>query len=164
MLNEQDFNTTIKVEQISKNAFDAIKNFRAWWSKDIEGRSDVLNDTFFYHYKDVHLSKIKLIEKVPNKKLLYLVVDNQFNFTKDKTEWIGSKLIFDISEGKGKTTIKFTHQGLTPKDECYDICDEAWTNYINNSLYTLISTGTGKPNPKEGGGFNAEIVEKWKLK
>jgi len=28
----------------------------------------------------------------------------------------------------------------------------------------LITAGEGQPNPKEKDGFNAEIVEKWKLK
>jgi hypothetical protein len=40
---------------------------------------------------------------------------------------------------------------------------DAWTNYIKNSLRSLITTGKGQPNPKEGDGFNAEIVKKWKL-
>lgn len=161
MINK-DFTASIVVSQSPEIAFDAIQNFRAWWSEEIEGKTNQLNETFFYHFQDVHLCKIKLIEVVPNKKLVYQVVDNQFNFVKDKTEWIGTKLIFEISEEAGKTKIIFTHEGLTPAYECYSVCEDAWTSYIKGSLQSLITTGKGKPNAKEGG-LNAELIEKWGL-
>ena len=158
-----DFTATILVDQTPKKAFDAIKNFRAWWSEEIEGHTDQLNEVFFYHYKDIHLCKMKLIEMVPGKKLVYLVVDNQFNFVKDKTEWIGTKLIFEITNEGGKTKVRFTHEGLVPDYECYEVCFDAWTGYIKKSLYNLITTGKGAPNPADGEGFNAQLAKKWKL-
>jgi len=161
-MEDQDFTTSFTVDNSPASVFSAITNFRAWWSVQIEGSTDQLNETFLYHYKDVHLCKVKLIEIVPNKRLVYLVVDNHFNFTKDKTEWINTKLIFDISAEGGKTKVQFTHEGLVPAYECYDVCHDAWTSYIQGSLQSLITTGTGKPNPKEGG-LNAELVEKWGL-
>ena len=163
-MDNQDYTVTIVIEQTPKIAFDAIKNFRAWWSEEIEGETDKLNEVFFYHYKDVHLCKIKLIKLILDKKLVYQVVDNQFSFTKDKSEWINTKLIFEISSEDNKTKVKFTHAGLVPDYECYKICYDSWGNYIKKSLYELITIGKGQPNPKEGDGFNAEIVEKWKLK
>ncbi|WP_428231873.1 SRPBCC family protein [Flavobacterium sp.] len=162
MKESKDYTSTILVEQNPVTVFNAIKNFRAWWSEEIEGNTDKLNETFFYHYQDVHLSKIKLIEIVPNKKLVYEVLDNEFNFVKDKREWIGTKLIFDISNENGKTKMQFTHEGLVPEHECYSVCQDAWTSYIQGSLKSLITTGKGKPNAKAGG-LNAELVEKWGL-
>jgi hypothetical protein len=162
MTMEKDYTASILVDQAPETAFNAIKNFRAWWSQDIEGNTDQLNETFFYHYKEVHLSKIKLIEIVPNKKLVYQVVDNKFNFVKDTTEWINTKLVFEIAREGDQTKVKFTHEGLVPEYECYKICEDAWTSYIRGSLQSLITTGKGKPNPKEGG-LNGELVEKWGL-
>ena len=158
----QDYTTGFTVDSSPSTVFNAITSFRAWWSNQIEGSTDQLNETFFYHYKDVHLCKIKLIEMVPDKKLVYQVIDNQFNFTKDKSEWINTKLIFEITNEGDKTKVQFTHEGLVPAYECYDICQDAWTSYIQGSLQSLITTGKGKPNPKEGG-LNAELVEKWGL-
>ena len=159
-----DYTATILVEQTTEEAFNAIKNFRAWWSEEIEGRTDVLNEVFFYHYQDIHLCKLKLIEMVPDKKLVYLVLDNQFSFTNDKSEWINTKLIFKVSREGDKTMIHFTHKGLVPDYECYNVCFDAWTTYIKKSLYNLITTGKGQPNPLEGDGFNAQLSEKWHLK
>ena len=162
MEENKSFTSTILVDATPQASFDAIKDFRAWWGEDIEGNTDKLNETFFYHYKDVHLCKLKLIEMVPNEKLVYLVVDNQFNFIKDKTEWINTKLIFEITPEGDKTKVVFTHEGLAPEYECYEVCNDAWTTYIQGSLQSLITTGKGKPNPKEGG-LNADLVEKWGL-
>ena len=159
---DKSFSTSITVDKNISSTFNSIKNFRAWWSEEIEGNTDRLNDTFFYHYKDVHLSKIKLIEMVADKKLVYQVIANQFNFTKDKTEWIGSKLVFDLTTDGDKTKVVFVHEGLVPEYECYNVCSDAWTSYIQGSLKNLIETGAGKPNGKEGG-LNAELVEKWGL-
>ena len=145
-MNHQDFTTTLLVDQTPQEAFDAINNVRGWWSEEIEGSTDKLHDEFFYHYEDVHRCKMKLIEVIPNKKVVWLVLENYFKFTKDKTEWTGTKIIFEISEKDNKTQIRFTHQDLVPEYECYEICRNAWSNYIQNSLRSLISTGKGQPN------------------
>ncbi|MCW3125820.1 MAG: ATPase [Bacteroidetes bacterium] len=162
-MSNTDFTTTISVDQTPKEASDAILNIRDWWSQAIEGVTDQLNAEFTYHYKDVHYCKLKLVELVPGQRVVWLVLDNYFKFTKDKSEWIGTKLVFDISRKGNKTEIRLTHEGLVPQYECYEICREAWTNYIEESLYNLVTIGKGKPNPKEEDGFNAQLVEKWKL-
>ena len=153
-----DFTTTLVVDQTPNEVFNAITNVRAWWSEAIEGGTEKLNDEFRYHFKDVHLCKIILIEVVPDKKVVWLVTDNYFNFIKDNSEWKGTKVIFEISQKDNKTHLHFTHEGLVPEYECYDICNTAWTNYIHGSLRNLITTGKGEPNPKEGG-FNQELLD-----
>ena len=155
-----NFTTGLVVDQTPHEVFNAITNVRGWWSEEIKGGTAKLNDEFLYHYKDVHISKMKLIEVIPDKKVVWLVIDNHFNFTKDESEWKGTKIIFEISQKGNKTQLHFTHQGLVPEYECYDICRQGWSNYINNSLRNLITTGKGQPNPKEGG-FNQELLEKY---
>lgn len=148
-MNTPDFNTTLVVDQTPKQAFDAINNVRGWWSEEIEGETDKLNDVFKYHYEDVHACTIKLIEVTPDKKVVWEVLENYFKFTKDTTEWTGTTISFEITEKDGKTQIAMTHHGLTSEYECFEICRGAWTNYIQNSLGSLISTGDGKPNGKD---------------
>lgn len=162
-MENQNYTSTIMVDKTPGEAFNAIQNFRGWWSEQIEGNTNQLNETFFYHYSDVHLCKIKLIETETNKKLVYQIIENHFSFTNDKSEWTNTKLIFAISSEGSQTKIQFTHEGLVPEYECYPICNESWGNYINKSLYNLITTGKGNPNPIKGDGFNKAIVEKWKL-
>src|SRR5258706_13060867 len=101
----QDFTTTILVDQPPKQVFDAINNVRGWWSEEIEGNTAKLNDEFIYHYEDVHRCKMKIIEIIPGKKVVWLVLDNYFKFTKDKSEWTGTKIVFEIVEKDNKTRI-----------------------------------------------------------
>jgi hypothetical protein len=158
-----DFTTTLLVGKTPTEVFNAINNPRKWWSASIEGGTDKLNNEFIYHYKDIHYCKINLIEVVPDQKVVWLVLDNFFKFTKDKTEWKGTKIVFDIAKKGDQTQITFTHEGLVPQYECYEICREAWTDYIQDSLRNLIETGKGQPNIKEDDGFNAQLAEKWGL-
>ncbi len=144
-----DFTITFLVDQTPQQAFEAINNVRGWWSENIEGPTDKLNAVFTYRYKDVHISKMKVTELVPGQKVVWQVMENHFNFTKDKTEWTGTSIVFDITTQDGKTQVRFTHQGLGPQYECFDICSNAWSTYIKGSLKDLISTGSGKPNPIE---------------
>jgi len=160
-MQSQNFTTALVVDQTPEEVFNAINNPRSWWSEEIEGSTEKLNDEFTYHYKDVHISKMKLIEVIPNKKVVWFVVDNYFQFTKDKNEWKGNKIIFEITGKDNKTQLQFTQAGLVPEYECYDICQNAWSNYINNSLRSLITTGKGQPNPKEGG-FNEQLLQQHK--
>ncbi|CAL1519403.1 SRPBCC domain-containing protein [Chitinophaga sp. MM2321] len=141
-----DFTTTIMVDQSPQEVFNAVNNVRGWWSEEIEGSTDKLNEEFLYHYEDVHRCKMRIIEFVPNEKVVWLVLDNYFQFTKDKSEWIGTKVSFEISRQDNKTQLRFTHLGLVPEYECFDICKNAWTQYIQQSLFSLITKGKGQPN------------------
>ncbi|GAB3933786.1 SRPBCC family protein [Larkinella terrae] len=145
-MNNQSFTTTLTVDQSPKAVFDAITNVRGWWSEEIVGNAANLNDEFLYQYQDVHRCKMKVIEVVPEKKAVWQVLDNYFSFTEDKSEWIGTKVIFEISEQDHKTQLRFTHEGLVPDYECYNACVHGWTQYIDRSLFSLITTGKGQPN------------------
>jgi len=145
----QNFATSFTVDQTPEEAFAAINNVRGWWSEEIEGSTDKLGAEWTYRYKDVHVCKMKITELIPGKKVVWHVLDNHFNFTQDKTEWTGTQVTFEISKNANKTEIHFTHLGLVPEYECFDICSNAWGSYVNGSLRSLIATGKGKPNAKE---------------
>jgi hypothetical protein len=162
-MTSKDFTTTILVDQTPQEVFNAINNVRGWWSEEIEGDTEKPGAEFDYHYQDLHRSKMKIIESAPGKKVVWQVLDNYFHFTKDKHEWTGNKILFEISAKNNKTQLQFTQVGLVPDYECYEVCHKAWGNYITNSLYKLITTGKGEPNPKEGG-FNEKLVKEHSLK
>lgn len=82
---------------------------------------------------------------MPNEKITWLVTDSQLNFLQDKTEWTGTKNIFEISKQDDKTLLVFTHVGLVPEIECYKDCFSGWTYYLA-SLENLITKGEGQPN------------------
>jgi hypothetical protein len=125
-MNKQDYTTTFSVDQTPKEVFDAVNNVRGWWSGEIEGRTDHLGDERTYRYKDLHYSKHKIIELTPDRRVVWEVVDATLNFARDKTEWNGTKIIFEISRKGDKTEVRFTHQGLVPEFECFENRSNAW--------------------------------------
>jgi hypothetical protein len=136
-----DFTTTIVVEQTPKQVFNAINNPQAWWSGEIRGSTDKLNDEFTYRYKDLHMSKQKIVEMIPDQKVAWHVTESQINYAEDKREWTGTKMIFEISELDDKTQIRFTHMGLDPEIECFESCSNSWSQLIRQGLFSLITTG-----------------------
>jgi hypothetical protein len=145
----ENFTTSFLVDQSPEEVFDAINNVRGWWSGEIDGSTDSLGDVFTYRYKDVYRTTQKITEMVPGKKVVWHVTDAELNFVKDKTEWNGTDIVFEIAKKDGKTEVRFTHVGLVPAFECYGGCSGAWGFYINDSLRNLIASGKGEPNQKE---------------
>lgn len=138
-----DFTTTITVDNSPEEVFNAVNNVRAWWQGTIEGSTDKLDDEFIYRMEDIHYSKQQIVEFIPNKKVVWLVTDSKLNFTKDKSEWTGTKIVFEISETDKKTQLRFTQEGLVSTFECYDACSNAWQQLVQKSLFSLITTGKG---------------------
>ncbi len=148
---DQDFTIAITVEKSPRDVFDAINNVRGWWSGEIDGITDKLGAEFKYRYQDIHHSTQKITELVPGKKVVWHVVNSSLNFVKDKTEWNGTDIVFEIAGKDDKTEVRFTHVGLVPALECYDDCVDGWSFYISDSLRRLITTGKGEPTLKEKG-------------
>jgi hypothetical protein len=147
----EDFTTSFTVDQSPAEAFAAITNPRGWWSEAIEGGTEKLGDEFFYANGDTHYCTMRLTEVVPDERVVWHVVDNHFEFTNDEREWIGNDITFDIRAVDGRTQVQFTQHGLVPDYECFGVCSNAWTGYVNASLKSLIAMGKGAPNPRYSG-------------
>lgn len=140
-----NFTTTIVVDNSASEVFNAINNVRAWWQGEIEGDTNKLNDEFIYRMEEIHYSKQQIVELIPNEKVVWLVTESKLNPLKfkDESEWTGTKIVFEITEINNKTQVRFTHIGLIPAFECYGDCSWAWGQLIEESLFSLITTGKG---------------------
>ena len=143
------FTAAFCVDQAPEEVFRAIANVRGWWSEDIEGGADRAGAEFTYRYANVHRCRIKVTELVPGERVACRVLDNYFDFTRDQSEWKDTEIRFEITARDGKTEIGFTHAGLVPACECFDVCSDSWGFYLYASLRALIRTGHGLPNRKD---------------
>src|SRR5215831_19155143 len=147
VMKNQNFTTTISVDRSPQDVYAAINNVRGWWSGEIEGDTNKLGAEFTYRYKDVHRSKQKITELIPGKKVVWHVLDSDLSSMRDKSEWNGTDIVFEISKKDDKTEVRFTHIGLIPAFECYGDCSGAWGMLINENLRKLIVTGESQADP-----------------
>jgi len=145
------YSTTFTVDQNPQEVFTAVTNVAGWWSEGVEGVTDQLGGEFVHRYQNVHRCHLRITELEPGHKVAWHVLDNYFNFITDQGEWRDTDIVFEITPTEDGTQVHFTHIGLVPTDECYDVCVNAWAGYINGSLRNLITTGQGQPNPREDG-------------
>lgn len=145
----EDFTVTIETNKTPMEVFDAINNPSIWWSGKVEGETTKVGDEFRYRYEDIHDSTQKITELVPGKKVVWNVIKAHINFTKDPAEWLGTDIIFEITEKEGKTELKFTHKGLNKDVECYDACSSGWNSLITVNLKNYIDKGESSEDPFE---------------
>ncbi len=142
-MKKENYQTTISVDASPEEVFAAINNVRGWWQGEIKGSTEKLNDEFTYQMGDVHFSKQKIVELIPNKKIVWQVRESNLSFVDKKDEWTGTTIEFDIQPEGKKTKVIFTHNGLVPTIECYGGCSGGWAKLMEKSLYSFISTGKG---------------------
>lgn len=82
--------------------------------------------------RGAHNTRQKLVELIPNQKIVWQVTESNLSFLNNPKEWENTRLIFDITRIADKTHVTFTHEGLKPQIECYEECSGAWRQYLQN--------------------------------
>lgn len=141
------FTTTCMVDRSPEEVYEAIADVSRWWTGEVEGRADQAGDEFTYQFGDLHHSRQRVTELITDRRILWEVVDAKLSGRVTPDEWIGTRIVFDLSRVKDGTGIQFTHDGLVPAFECFDDCAYAWTFFLTGSLTTLITTGDGPTPP-----------------
>lgn len=140
-MKNKSFTATIEVAKSAKEVFNDICKVNEWWGH-IEGKTEKLNDVFTYRPNDTWVN-FKITE-CNDKKIVWHVTDCYLHWQNDKTEWLNTDVVFEISKHGNLTEINFTHFGLVPGIECYENCRKGWTHYIKTSLLQLLTTGKGQ--------------------
>ncbi len=136
-MNKENYTASIRVNTRASEVFKSINTVSDWWTKDFEGRSEKPGDIFTVRFGETFIT-IKIVELVPYSKIGWLVIDCYKHWLKDKKEWKGTTMIWEISTENNKTQVSFTHIGLVPGIECYNGCEKAWDFYIKDSLFKLL--------------------------
>ncbi|MEI8280637.1 MAG: SRPBCC domain-containing protein [Bacteroidota bacterium] len=144
-MKQQDYNSGFVANCTAHEAIDKISQVDKWWGADVEGSSKNLNDVFTIHFGDTFVT-FKIMELLPQKKVVWYVTDSFIPSLADKTEWSDTQVQFEVFAKDGATELSVTHVGLVPDVECYDMCSKGWDFFIKESLRKFIVEGKGEPN------------------
>ena len=117
----QDFTTSFFSRPSPQKVFAAINDVRSWWSGDVEGSTNKLGDEFTYRYEDVHYSKQRIAEFIPDKKIVWLVLDGRLNFVADKRKWrVQESCSTSLHEAtrprlRSRTLVSFPRTNVSPR-------------------------------------------------
>ena len=132
-----NYTVAIEVAKSPNDVFNHVIDLSKWWPEEFEGESIKLNNEFVFKTGDGHYSKNKVVEFVPDKKIVWLTTESIRKT--DNFDWTGTKMIFELTPKGNNTLIAFTYDGVVFEDE-YDrlvmICDmtlkELFLNFIMN--------------------------------
>ena len=144
-MEQQNYQSSISADFTPAEAFEAISHVNEWWVRNIEGSSENLNDVFIVRFPGETSVTFKVTESVPNEKIAWHVTDCYLPWLKDKTEWSGTTVVFEISPLGDQTQVTMTHVGLVPEVECYNGCEAGWNQYFKGSLFKLLTEHAGVP-------------------
>lgn len=143
----KDYQCSIQAPVPATEAFDKISRVSEWWAKGFEGRTEEPGDAFTVRFGKTFID-FKVVEAVPGGRAVWDVTDCYIEPLKDKTEWSGTSVVWEISSSDGTTTVAMTHHGIVPGVECYGMCEQGWNLYVGKSLLQLLAEGKGIPNDK----------------
>ena len=141
-MKKHDYQKSFNAGVTAKEAFENITNVAGWWTASFKGSAKTVNDEFEVTFGKTKVN-FKVTESVPYKKLVWLVTDCYLDWLNDKTEWKGTKVVWNISEENKSAKVEMTHVGLVPGIECYNDCEAGWNQYVGESLPKLISAAKG---------------------
>jgi hypothetical protein len=142
--NQTDYHASIIVHATPEEAFNAICRVSDWWTGNIKGSAKKMGNKFTVTFGET-FSNFEVTEMIPGQKILWHVMDCNLHFLKNKKEWKGTDVLWEIMPMKEATEIQMTHIGLRPGIECFENCNDGWNHYIKESLFKLINEGKGVP-------------------
>src|SRR5690242_11665731 len=134
-MEKKNFTSSISAKISANEAMKKISNIPEWWGVAFSGNSEKQNDEFTVKMGGDSFFDAFVEELLPRKRVVWFVKDCNMPWYSDKKEWANTKMVFDLSESNGVTTLRFTHEGLTPDIECYQDCEIGWTHWIQKSLF-----------------------------
>jgi len=144
-MKSQNYQSSIAADFTTQEAFEAIGRVSEWWAKNIEGSTEKLNDVFTVNFSGGTFVTFKITESLLGKKIAWHVTDCYLPWLKDKTEWTGTTVLFEIVPSNVGTQVTMTHIGLVPEVECFAGCEAGWNQYFKGSLFKLLTEHAGVP-------------------
>jgi uncharacterized protein YndB with AHSA1/START domain len=126
-------------------ALSTPEGIAGWWTKDTSGVSEV-GDTIEVRFHSREGKQIgHMIMKV---EALDLDARVQWRVTAGPVEWVGTDVVFNLSQEGTQTIVLFGHKNWREVNDFTSHCSTKWATFLL-SLRELVETGKGKPSPED---------------
>ncbi len=126
-------------------ALSTVEGVAGWWTQDTSGSSTIggtMNVRFHSpDGKEIGSMNMEVTALDLNKRV-------QWRFTSGPEEWMGTDVIFNLSQEGDYTILLFGHKNWREANEFTAHCSMKWATFML-SLRDLVETGRGKPSPND---------------
>lgn len=143
---EESYSTEINVTATPETVFKAITSeIDKWWTTS-SNEALVVGDKLEVRFGKTTYKVMSVTKSSPNEAIDWKVEEANIGHEGlfKKNEWVGTTINWTIEGSSNGSNIFFTHTGLVPSFECYDVCQGGW-NYFLMSLKNFLNTGKGTP-------------------
>ncbi len=146
---EQGYSTEMLVSAKPEFVYNAItKEIDKWWT-ELSNKALQVGEQLTVKFGKTTSWVMTVSEASPNQSLAWKVIEanHDLESISTKDEWKGTSIKWKIEKNGSGSKITFTHEGLIPALECYEICEGGW-GYFLESLKNYLETGKGNPHKK----------------
>jgi len=142
------YTTKVSINGTKQQVFNAItQHVQKWWGNTDNSVSSV-GDEFTTSFDSTYW-KFKIFLFEPNTKIVWECIEAKHihnGYDGIEKEWEGTLVEWNLEEkSQNETILNFTHTGLVPQLNCYEICYPAWERFVTQSLKSFVEIGTGMP-------------------
>src|SRR5437879_3697989 len=109
-MEKKNYDKTIIVNVSAEEAIKKISQINLWWATNVQGDTKNLDDVFTVRFGKT-FSTIQITEIIPDKKILWSILNSSLPLFKDEKIWNGTKMVWEISSSNRATEITMTHVG-----------------------------------------------------
>jgi uncharacterized protein YndB with AHSA1/START domain len=105
----------------------------AWWGPALNGEPQVGYVVEFAHFGVGNPPlQMRIMDLVPNERLLWRCVSDFIDPGNPASEWLGTRILFELEEGDGVTVLQFLHTGWPKESRWYGFCNYQWGVALTN--------------------------------
>ena len=147
----ENYQAKIRVLASQDVSFQAIATqMDKWWTSTIEGGLERVGDKVTARFPpDYGYWTFKALVLRKSSRLEMICVDAHHRVEGQPEEidqeWLGTKILWELEVVGDETEITMTHDGLTPKLNCWGICLDGWNHFFKFSLKAYLDGAEPSP-------------------
>ena len=129
-----DIRDLVQIEVPQAHAYPFVSSgagFAKWWAEDMTPQADGTVDLGFFNRGTVY--SLQLIRSAVPSGMEWMCLSGK--------EWKGARLLFQLSESKDQTLLRFTHADWEAETDYFLSCNATW----GALMFRLKAAAEGKP-------------------